>query len=73
MIADVVTRSHTPSFSKRVRYLGWIMLLRSLMLEEGLGKVMSGAEKVPPDLEDAAPSDTAVHAPYNRSKHEHEE
>lgn len=62
----VVSWSHTARlFEKDHTYLliatqlaimdGWLILMRSLMNEEGLGKVVSGAETTPPGLEDAAP------------------
>ena len=44
------------------QYVGWISLMRALMYEADLGRVMSGAEKAPTDVgDDSNPAQISAH------------
>ena len=47
-------KGYSPFNGEPNQYHGWITLQRSLMYEDGLGKVMSGVETAPPALDEAA-------------------
>ena len=50
----IFEKGYSPSNGSPNQYPGWMTLQRSLMYEDGLGKVMSGVETAPAALEEDA-------------------